>query len=328
LRFSRSRSIIAALVLLLSLAAGLAARQAGPARQALSFTVITAEARRLLAATIAGDQVMVALDDLASLFQLGVREVNGTVSVTYKNRSILLTPGQSIVSAGGRLVSLPAPLREETAEAGQPRSQGRRWLVPVEFLARALSAIYDGRIEVRKSSRLVLVGDVRVPRVAMTTDVIGSQLRITMELTPRTGHSVTHEGNRLLVRFDAESLDATVPSTPPQGVLQGLHLEPPSTVVLDLGPRFGTYRAAVSPLEGNASQLVLDLFAASSEPVPIPGQGRPIILPPADEMSPIGPVGLRTIVLDPGHGGDEAGAKGAGGGLEKEITLALARRLR
>jgi N-acetylmuramoyl-L-alanine amidase len=34
------------------------------------------------------------------------------------------------------------------------------------------------------------------------------------------------------------------------------------------------------------------------------------------------------VVLDPGHGGDELGTQGPKGALEKEITLAVARRLR
>jgi N-acetylmuramoyl-L-alanine amidase len=33
-------------------------------------------------------------------------------------------------------------------------------------------------------------------------------------------------------------------------------------------------------------------------------------------------------VIDPGHGGEEVGAQGPGGALEKDVTLALARRLR
>jgi N-acetylmuramoyl-L-alanine amidase len=36
---------------------------------------------------------------------------------------------------------------------------------------------------------------------------------------------------------------------------------------------------------------------------------------------------LRTVILDPGHGGDDRGAVGPGGVLEKEVTLAVARRL-
>jgi N-acetylmuramoyl-L-alanine amidase len=35
----------------------------------------------------------------------------------------------------------------------------------------------------------------------------------------------------------------------------------------------------------------------------------------------------RTIVLDPGHGGPDTGARGAAGAMEKNVTLALARQL-
>jgi N-acetylmuramoyl-L-alanine amidase len=37
--------------------------------------------------------------------------------------------------------------------------------------------------------------------------------------------------------------------------------------------------------------------------------------------------GIRTIVIDPGHGGKEVGAVGAGGLMEKDLTLAISRRL-
>jgi N-acetylmuramoyl-L-alanine amidase len=40
------------------------------------------------------------------------------------------------------------------------------------------------------------------------------------------------------------------------------------------------------------------------------------------------PPGLRTIVIDPGHGGEEQGTRGAGGVLEKDLVLDVARRLR
>jgi N-acetylmuramoyl-L-alanine amidase len=37
---------------------------------------------------------------------------------------------------------------------------------------------------------------------------------------------------------------------------------------------------------------------------------------------------MRTLTIDAGHGGDDAGAKGPGGTLEKDVTLAIARRLK
>lgn len=40
------------------------------------------------------------------------------------------------------------------------------------------------------------------------------------------------------------------------------------------------------------------------------------------------PAWLRTLVIDPGHGGDDAGSRGSGGATEKEIALQIARRLK
>jgi N-acetylmuramoyl-L-alanine amidase len=39
-------------------------------------------------------------------------------------------------------------------------------------------------------------------------------------------------------------------------------------------------------------------------------------------------VGLRTLTIDPGHGGDDLGARGGHGAVEKDLTLAVARRLK
>jgi N-acetylmuramoyl-L-alanine amidase len=37
---------------------------------------------------------------------------------------------------------------------------------------------------------------------------------------------------------------------------------------------------------------------------------------------------VRTVVIDPGHGGENPGARGAAGTLEKDVALSIARRLR
>jgi N-acetylmuramoyl-L-alanine amidase len=37
---------------------------------------------------------------------------------------------------------------------------------------------------------------------------------------------------------------------------------------------------------------------------------------------------MRTVVIDPGHGGEDAGARGPGGAVEKDVTLQIAQRLR
>ncbi|GMR23006.1 MAG: hypothetical protein BMS9Abin37_1396 [Acidobacteriota bacterium] len=50
--------------------------------------------------------------------------------------------------------------------------------------------------------------------------------------------------------------------------------------------------------------------------------------PPALPQATGGPEQLRIVTLDPGHGGTETGAEGQSGAVEKDVVLALSRRLR
>ena len=71
-----------------------------------------------------------------------------------------------------------------------------------------------------------------------------------------------------------------------------------------------------------ATLSLADLAAAAPATPPTPSvEIRPSITP-----SPS--AGLRTVVIDPGHGGEELGAQGPRGTLEKDITLAVSKRLR
>jgi len=58
---------------------------------------------------------------------------------------------------------------------------------------------------------------------------------------------------------------------------------------------------------------------------PAAGAPPPEPVPPLD-LVPSG--GLRTVVIDPGHGGSDEGSHGSGGSLEKNVTMSVARRLK
>jgi len=231
-----------------------------------------------------------------------------------------MTPQQPLASIGGRMISLPAaPVRE-----------GRTWLVPVDFVARALAPVSQQRIELRKPSRLLLVGDVRIPRVAARSEALGAVTRVTVDVAPATPHTVSQEGTRLLLRFDADALDIGDIRITPGDVLQGLHPgDSPSILAFDLGPRFASFRVSDQPPPApNAGRVVVELLAQTEaapggQPNAVPPGQPPPAEPPLLDLP--SPGGLRTIVIDPGHGGDDAGAKGANGTLEKNVTLAIAR---
>jgi N-acetylmuramoyl-L-alanine amidase len=292
------------------------------------YSVLSREGRRPLTARMMGAQEMVPLDELAKLFDLTLREdaLAGGLAVIARSQTIVLTPGQSLASVGGRLISLPAaPVRE-----------GRSWFVPLDFISRALAPSLGTRIEVRRPSRLILVGDIRVPHVTGTTEIVGPLVRITLDVAPQTPHTVAQDGPRLVIKFDADGLDATLPAVSTPDLIQGIRIgDGPASIVIDLGTRFGSYRASDSPGERGAGRIVLDVVALATTTPPAAGTPSPLppVAPPTTTPEPPLPdlvpsSGLRTIVVDAGHGGTEDGAHGPVGTLEKNVTLSVARKLK
>jgi N-acetylmuramoyl-L-alanine amidase len=295
-----------------------------------NLTVLSRDGRRALPTITANEQEMVALDDLAAAFQLAVRDEAGAITVSYKGKTVVLTPDQALASVAGRLVSLPAA----------PIRTGRRWLVPLEFISRALAPIYDLRLDLRKPSHLLIVGDLRVPRLTLRYEPQGANARLTIDATPRAISSVSQENDRLTIKFEADALDPPtplLPVQPPSSLVQNIRLIAPATLVVELGPRFGSFRAVVLPGQPPEASMrqVIDLIAVqTTEAQPAPAQTPP---PPAlPEAPPDLPPGLgqpaasavHTIVVDPGHGGEDEGVKGASGVKEKDIALTVARRLK
>lgn len=294
--------------------------------QAAALRVISREGTRTLATIAVNNQEYVALDDVAALFSLAVKEdrLAGGVTVASGTRTIIVTPDQPVVSVAGRLVSLTAP----------PVRQNNRWLVPLDFLQRAIGSLLETRVEVRRSARLVVVGDLRVPRVAVRVETTAAGATATFDISPATPTRVSQEGGRLVVNFEADALDVQTPDRiASQDYLQAVQAgETPATVRLVPGPRFGVHRATSAQADASTSRLTIELLPAGAESPappaatpaapPAPSAADPLLVP----TSPV-PV-LRTIVIDPGHGGDDLGARGPGGAVEKDIVLQIARRLR
>lgn len=309
---------------------------------AQTYTVYTADGRRSLPYRTANGPDLIALEPLANLFNLSVAEDSlvGGLVLRGRGQTILLIPGQSFASVGpGRIVSLPSPLVRER----------NTWYVPVDFIPQVLGPSLNVRIDLRRPARVLLVGDVRLPRVTGRFDRAGANARLVFEVQPAAPHQVTRQGSRITVRFDAVALEFTPVTGLVKDFVTGVRADGTS-LLIDLGPSTTGFRAT----DVDATHLAIDLVAPASQappapppapaptPAPVPTP-MPTPQPAAPDGPPAGPAApalpappvidttpgaLRTIVLDPGHGGTDLGVTGPGGTIEKNYVLLFARRLK
>jgi N-acetylmuramoyl-L-alanine amidase len=288
------------------------------------LTLVSKDGRRTIPTTTSNGREMIALDDVASLFQVAVREdsLAGGFTMTYRGKTIVASADQPMASVDGRIVTLPSPITRA----------GRRWLVPIEFLPRALGPIYDQPLDLRRAARLLLIGDVRVPRVSARVDAPGPPTRAAIVITPATPVTVSNEAGRLVLRVEADALEPVFPVTA-TGLIDGVRIgDQPNIVVVALSRQAGVPRTTMTAAD-NATRVAIEVpFVEPRNPTPDPkAPATDPRLPPSEStrlpgLEPRLP--LQTLAIDPGHGGDEIGVRGAGGLEEKQLTLDVARRLR
>ncbi len=268
----------------------------------------------------AGRVELVPLEALTSIFKITITEdpLVGGLTLRGPGQTILLIPGQSFASIGpGRVVSLPAPLQRDRGP----------WEVPVEFIRQALGPALDLAVDVRREKRVILIGDVRLPQISGRIESPGTGRRVVLDIQPPAPHTVERTGNRLTIRFDAVALDFTPLTGLPPEFVTAVRVDGTS-LVLTLGPETTGYRVE----DASPTRLAIDLLPPAPPPPPPPSldAARPVApaAPPVPVLDLSGAGSLRSIVIDPGHGGADTGARGAGDATEKDLVMRLARRLK
>jgi N-acetylmuramoyl-L-alanine amidase len=315
----RNALLLVPLVAALGAAAILEGQPAPAARPPL--TVLSKSGRQSLAVSLVNGTEMASLSDLAGLLRLSVREdaAAGGLIVAQGPRTLVLSTTQGLASAGGKVLSLSSP----------PGRSGSAWFVPLDVVGRALPLVAETKIELRRASRLLVLGDLAVPRVSARYEGEGGRSRVILDIAPRTEHSVSQLTGRLVVSFKADALDADIPQPGTTDLLQGVRvIDPGTSIAIETGPRLASFRASDIPVEPAGTRLVIELIGqgAPAIPVPVPTPAQGATEPPPVVFDQPASA-IRTIVLDAGHGGDETGAKGPAGTLEKDIALSVARQL-
>ena len=140
--------------------------------------------------------------------------------------------------------------------------------------------------------------------------------RVAFDLTPATlEHGLAHPvGDSLVARVRAAQYDSdtvrVVLELPGKDAITAFRVDDPPRLIVDVGLREARHEAqaaAVHPPEGEAHR-----GARAPAPRPPDGKARDAI---------------RRIIVDAGHGGHDSGAVGPTRVREKDVTLAIAKRL-
>jgi len=167
--------------------------------------------------------------------------------------------------------------------------------------------------------------------------------------------------DRVVIDFDDARRGATMPATSAgKGLIRSVRTGPRDAglrVVLDVGEKVAPQSFGLEPSEGYGYRLIVDLYPkqprAAVAPTPAAVPAQPPVMPKpelivAETMTPA-PIAVQAaepapdahgeasrvrvsekeivIAVDAGHGGNDPGAIGLAGLREKDVTLAISRKL-
>lgn len=235
------------------------------------------------------------LVDLLGLLQLlqvkvGFSAASGSYVASSESHEVHFTPGGSLAVVDGELVSLPGPVRTLENHVVASLETASTLLRPLGFRL------------VGNSAAFTVVAAGQLPLLEASLQVAGETATLNLTGFPGKPQLVV-EASALRLLFPQRVQLAASPAG--EGVLTGVQVgERELRFQLAAG-----WQVAGSELSETQGRVFLRW-----KPAAAPVKGR------EPRRQPL-------VVLDPGHGGEDEGAKGPGGLVEKNLTLAVARLL-
>lgn len=245
----------------------------------------------------------------------GVELLIDKVRFTLKTRTVSVTQGDTTF-----LLST-APIKI-----------GRTLYVPIDFLLRALEARYgNGRVYWNRTTRVVWVGSQSYTVRLLRHHSYPEYTRIVLETTKPLDYTLRETSeDQLTLRVKGGVLSPMLaePLKISDGIVQVV--EPvqgeQEAIIRIRRDRFAGF-TRVFALK-NPDRIVLDLYKEKGVGRSRQAQERPLQPAPRVPSPPPPVAAIRTIVIDPGHGGRDAGAVGPRGLKEKDVVLDISLRLR
>lgn len=248
-----------------------------------------------------------------------ITETDRTIRIDIGNHRGILSAGQPLFNLDGQIHSLSSAVHVD--------EQG--WWVPIDwlqvvskqvFVLPLISVPQARRLIMGQDSMMVLTVNVQ-PQATVTRIVFQSDTPLIYQLTSR-------EDGALIEIQDSRAILPTLPQDIRDIRLRSIRLDTNrKTPAFILQFDVNRFRTRAYTLE-NPFRFIYEI----SEDF-IPGS-TPETSAPSDaseqvkNLKPLINNEFDNVVIDPGHGGDDFGTVGSGGTLEKDVTLAIAKRLK
>ncbi|MBK9063878.1 MAG: N-acetylmuramoyl-L-alanine amidase [Acidobacteria bacterium] len=226
--------------------------------------------------------------------------------VKVKGRTAVFGAESPIAVVDTKVVNLASPVRASSLGA---------WAEP-EFFVRVLGPLTGQALAWDKGTRTLSAKKSDFVEVGVEPSVaeLGDVTKIVLRFSQSPSYAVEATPEQVVLHFPGTRL--TAPS--PERVLDSPRV---ARLLVRGGEVTIVFRekglAANVYALGTPPRLVVDVARKAG--------AAPSAAPAAPVPAPAAAKNVKTIVVDPGHGGTEEGAKGPGGSLEKDATLALAR---
>ena len=285
-----------------------------------------------------GQAEYVQLDKVAQMFRFALEldPADGRMLLRNNEKMASFFPGDATVVANRQSYFLDLP----------PRKVEGVFMVPLQFLTDILPLLYDGKVAWDPVKRNLQAGLQNLEITKLYVGPYGDYTRIVVELSQNVTYKVTETLPVMLVFELPRSSFAKVPNplqVNSRGVKQVKLTDSFGTtqMIVRLGAEFDHY---THQLVDRPARLQIDVYhKAAAVPTPPAGEVTPDpwgikeedLTQEPGKVGPAAPkkFALRTIVIDPGHGGSDPGvliAPAAGDKpavFEKDITLTLAQLL-
>lgn len=277
----------------------------GKAQVATSARLETPSVQRQMTVVEQGGVTFFPADEVMAALGGTVESAEDGFLVTLGGRTASLGPGSRFAVHQDQLIEMPAA----------PVFVENRVFVPWQFFQSFLRNAdlgvgWDGE------SRTLRVGRLERQAIQVSASVVEVEgiTKVVFELSARVESGVERRASSYLIRFRNHLQAPFQRQSYENRHLTGIEVRQNEIEIQLRSPDIAINSYTLQ----NPFRLVLEMKESGPEPVqpsiPLP---RPRDLP-----------GIRTIVIDPGHGGKEVGAMGSQGLLEKDLTLAISRRLR